>query len=284
VEVWARRSSRVADATDLLPSGDRLAGVNLDPGQMGIHRHDAAPVRDRDESAEPVVPARERDPPRHGCADARSLGRREVDPLVEASASGPERAGDVALERPTETDRTLRRRPSKRRERARPGAAVDAETGPGLESEQRLLRPFAEDGVEPPGGKPVPGEVELERRDVEADHSSPQHPAADAVSAVPPQCAKRPRTGDAVDLDVRPLLQTPNGRPRARPEHAVHGSAVETLHRQPGLEGGDMGAPPTPGRGGECQCDGEGGHGAGPHGVQFGGRGRLPRNIFVCRA
>ena len=123
------------------------------------------------------------------------------------------------------------------------GEPVGAEPGPALKTAQCLIHVRAEDAVEGPGGKTVPGELELERGDVPAAVPAVHHPVAEAMSRV---AAERPpglRARDPVDGDSGAALQRAHAAPRSRAHDPVDRASVEPARLQPDLKGGDVGGP-----------------------------------------
>ena len=97
----------------------------------------------------------------------------------------------------------------------------------------------AEDPVEGARRKAVLGELELERRDVPAGVAEIEAAAAEPVAAKRPRARARLRADDAVDGDVRALLEAADRLCGRRAGDAVDRALVEPMRAQADLKGGD---------------------------------------------
>ena len=246
MKMRAGRTAGVSDEADTSAHGQSFADADVDPRQVRVHRDDSTVVRDLDELAEAAVPAGEHDTSGACRTDRRSLRRREVDARVKAPAARPEGARDHPLNRPAESKRALGRRRPQGGESCGPCPSVGCEPGPCLEGDERLFRPLAQHAVEVPGGKPVPGESELQSGDVPSDRAVREHAASDRVPPPPPERSARLGAWNSVDLETGAALQTPHRGRRAGPEHAVDRADVQALHRERCLERGNARAPLSP--------------------------------------
>src|SRR5207247_9706918 len=149
---------------------------------------------DDDELAESPADGREDDSPACRSTDGRALGRRDVDPGMEAIPSRAEEVADWACNRLNEPDRRTRQRPAKRSIGRGARGPVRLQPGPDLELPQRSVGVRPEHPVEDRRRKTVPRERELKRRDV---------PATAADREVPPPEPRTPPV--AAERLARPL-------------------------------------------------------------------------------
>src|SRR5205809_491629 len=119
---------------------------------------------DDDELAESPADGREDASPACRSTDGRALGRRDVDPGMEAIPSRAEEVADWACNRLNEPDRRTRQRPAKRSKGRGARGPVRLQPGPDLELPQRSVGVRPEHPVEDRRRKTVPRERELKRR------------------------------------------------------------------------------------------------------------------------
>jgi hypothetical protein len=126
------------------------------------------------------------------------------------------------------------------------GGPVRIEAGPQLELPQRSVGVRPEDTVERGRREAVPGEGELERRDVPPAHADRKIPPSEGPAA--PVATERlagPRPEDAVRGEARTALE-PHDRPLgARAENAVDRPRVQTGGPETDLKRGDVRIPCT---------------------------------------
>ena len=85
-------------------------------------------------------------------------------------------------------------------------------------------------------------ELELQHRDVPADHALEHDPASVGVTADPSKGTPGLRACDAVDREPRPALEGADGAGRLGAREPVDVARVGTARRQRRLERGDIGA------------------------------------------
>jgi hypothetical protein len=212
--------------------------------------------------------------------DGSTERRREVDPRVEAVAA---RAESVA--QGSTPDGPVEGKPhpwdpgTKSVQRRATGDPVWLYVREALKTMHGRLHVRPETTVERAVREAVPGETELEGRDVPADGPLSQ----DARSEPPtPEATKRASCGgadDAVDDEVMTALEAPNGCRRQRPSDTVDRPGVDAACVEGHLEGGDTGVPGCARTAGE----GEGGDGEGQsdersrsHGQRYRHRSGIP--------
>ena len=96
------------------------------------------------------------------------------------------------------------------RDRPRAAHAVGSQAGEPLEALQRAGCARAEMAVEWAGGKAVPGEEELELRDVPPERAHGELPAAERVPPVAAERDPRSRAGNAVRRQAHASLEGAN--------------------------------------------------------------------------
>ena len=105
MKVRPGRSARAADATNCLPSSDRIAGLDGGRGEMSVSGLDAVGVFDDDEEAVGAAFAGEGDLAGGGGGHFRSVRRSKIDTVMKLAAASEwiaapaERGGRVAIER-----------------------------------------------------------------------------------------------------------------------------------------------------------------------------------------
>ena len=167
---------------------------------------------------------------------------------MEAVAPRAEQVAVGARHRNQELDRRARHRPPKGRVRRGPAVPSGSRPAQQLELPQRRVGVRAEHAVEDRRREAVPGERELERRDVPpaaADRqvSPPERPPP----SVPAEGLARARSEHAVRGEARPALE-PHDRPLgARAENAVDRPVVQAVRPEPNLKGGHVRAACTGG-------------------------------------
>ena len=126
MEVRARGLTGRPDASELRAARHLLPHSNRERGQVRVHRDDAAAVGDLHQVP---VAARVEGGEDHTTGPGGSYRRagrgRQVEPRMEARASGTEGTADQRAQRPGERDRAARQRRPQRPEGRRPGDAVD---------------------------------------------------------------------------------------------------------------------------------------------------------------
>jgi CDP-diacylglycerol--glycerol-3-phosphate 3-phosphatidyltransferase len=228
------------DRAELRSRDYAAAGPNVDPREVRVERADAANVPNDDEVAVAAgVPLRVGHPPGASGADGSPIGRREVDPRMEAVVAGSEAVSDRSADRPHEADRGPRRRRTQRAHRSRAGYPVAPQAAPALVTEQRESGAGAEDAVDRPGREAVPGEEELEAGDVPTHHPLVQRAVPEAMACETPERRPCPRPGDAVDDEAGAALKAPDRRRRAWAGDAVDRAAVHPSGTERDLERGD---------------------------------------------
>src|SRR5206468_3653015 len=119
--------------------------------------------------------------------------------------------------------------------------AVGLQTGPPLEAAERAFSVDAKASVERGRGKAVPGEQELERRDVPAGRTADERSAAEGVQPVPAEGEAGADASDPVHRKSRSALEAPDRRRRGGTSEAVDRARVEAARVESDLERGDSG-------------------------------------------
>jgi hypothetical protein len=105
--------------------------------------------------------------------------------------------------------------------------SVGREVCPTLEAAHSPVGACAEPAVEAAGPEPVATEEKLEDADVVADDSASDDPRPEQWPSEAAESGARARPGEAVDCQVLPSLERPDGLPRPRSLDAVDGTPVE---------------------------------------------------------
>src|SRR5215204_6568829 len=170
----------------------------------------------------------ERNPPPGGSLHPRAESREIVHAGVKAISAWTEAVTDRRADGRGERDRRPWQRGTELRDRLGACDSVGREPGPCLKEPQRCLRVRPETSVEPSRRKPVPGERELQRRNVPALRARTKHSSAQGSSAaVWTQKRQRRPARLAVLGEAGPTLKASHGAARLGAKHTVGRSAVK---------------------------------------------------------
>lgn len=158
---------------------------------------------------------------------------------MERVAARAEAVPDPARDGPRERERAPRYRPAQRPERDRSGDPVRGQAGPALEAQHRAFDVGAEPAVHGRVREPVPGEEELERRDVPPDGAGAQGPAAIRVATEAAERPAGPGAGEPVGHEAVAALEAADAGAGEWPRVAVDGPVVEAVGAERHLKRGD---------------------------------------------
>ncbi len=264
MKVRAGGGARRPDTTDERPRRDALTAADGERGEMGVPRSDAVSVPHGDEvPVAAAVPAGEEHAAGARGPDRSAVARREVEAGVETVSARPEAVSDTGAHRPGQAERRARNRTPERGERGRARNAVDADPSPALEAPEGGFGPGPEAAVDRSRGESVPGEQELELRDVEADPAAPEHATTEGRAAEPSERTLGLRPCDPVHDQAAASLETTHAALGQAPVDAVDRAGVEAPSAERDLEGGDRGSAHRAGSTGETGTEGEDEHESG---------------------
>ena len=231
-----------ADAPEERSRGDSLTHPYPDSREVGVERAHTCAMRDAHHPPPAAgIHTGERNPSPCCGLHPRAERREVVHAGVKAISAWTEAVTDRRADGRGEPDRRPWQRGMELRDRLGAGRSVGLQPGPCLKEPERCVRVRPETSVERSGRKAVPGERELQRRNVPALRARTKHSSAQwSSSAVWTQERQRSPARLAVGGEPGPTLKASHGAARLGAKDTIGRSGIEPLLPQPDLKRGRL--------------------------------------------